>query len=194
MSDDLQSRKRRLMSDAVRNASLSGLGSGALLGVGSRILSGQRSLPGLLKAALGTGAVSGLTAGGATALGTQLLGPPGEDEINPYTRRSGLGGALGGSVAGAGIGALLSSGILRKAPSLLKWLRQGPGDNIIADQFLKLGGKPSTTRTLLGTALGGATGGTLAGYLAADEGMGIDVMTSEIEEAMRRRARERAMV
>ena len=168
------------------------MASGGGIAAGARILGGVRSPLALLRAATIGGLGAGGIAGGATYLGSQLMGPPDEDETNPYTRRGGLGGALGGSAIGAGLGALLSSGLLRRAaPSLLKAIRQGPADNVLGDQFFKLAAKPSTERTLLGTALGGATGGTIAGLMGADEGGGVDIINNEISELARRREAER---
>jgi len=189
---DVQQRRRDLISDASQKAALSGLASGGAIAAGTRILAGVRSPLALLRAATIGGLGASGIAGGGTYLGSQMLGPPDEDETNPYTRRGGIGGAIGGSAIGAGVGALLASGVLRRAaPSLLKLIRQGPADNVLGDQFFKLAKKPTTGRTLLGTALGGTTGGTIAGLMGADEGGGVDIINNEISELAKRRELER---
>ena len=152
--------------------------SGALTGAGmggiGKLLGGSRSLPAILGAA-GTGAIAGGTAiPGAAYLGEQILGAPGEEDLQPYTARAGIGGALAGGAGGAGLGYLAGSGLSAKAgsvfPGVAKALKaELPIDNMLVDWIKRSGGKKGA---LLGALLG--AGGL--GYLAADEGQQLDTI------------------
>lgn len=132
---------------------------------------------------LGTAAVSAPAAAGATALGDAILGDNDSEDPAGFTKRGGLGGALGGGLLGAGAGYLLGSGRLRglahipgagKIASIAE--KALPLDNIIADKLRKWAtegghGMGMKAAGLLG--IGGAIGG---GHLGASEGMDIDAL------------------
>src|SRR5271169_6455647 len=82
---------------AAKAAASGGLGGGVMAG-GASMLEGERNVAKLLRrAALGGLGFAGL-AGGATYLGSKLLGSPEENDPGAYTRRGGIGGAVGGGL------------------------------------------------------------------------------------------------
>jgi hypothetical protein len=146
--------------------------TGASMGGLGKILGGSRSLPAIL-GGVGLGAATGATAIPAAAyVGEQVLGAPSEDEQQPYTLRAGL----GGTIAGAGVGALgggyIGSGLAeamgRTFPGAAAAAHsQLPLDNLIIDKLKKAGKWKG--------ALAGAGLGALAlGFTSADEGQQID--------------------
>src|SRR5207248_1506077 len=114
--------KARVHEAAKKAAIGGGLSAGVLTGAGS-LLSGEKNKRALLIKALLGGALGGATAGGATYLGSKVLGAPEEGAPGAYSHRAGLGGLLGGGVAGAGLGYLAASG---KGAKLAEFLRKSP--------------------------------------------------------------------
>lgn len=164
-------------------AASGGLTGAALGGIG-KILSGSRSGIGIAASALGAGALGATAVPSAAYLGEQALGAPGEDELQPFTLRAGLGGAGVGAVAGGGVGAAMGSGLtsaLGKAmPGAAKAAASNlPLDNLIVDRLKKMGG-------LKGALAGGALGALGMGFMAADEGQQLDT----IRNLMRRKKDE----
>lgn len=155
------------MDDSTKKAALSGAASGGVMGLIGAGMGGSGLKKALRAALLGSG-VGATVAGGGTALGSSVLGSPGEGEINPYTRRA----ALGGGIAGAGIGAALSAALAKK------WLKinNPPLSKIFA-------GKSPGKSALLG----GAVGGLFGGYQGGDEGMQLDFIQNEIDALARKR-------
>lgn len=161
------------MNERTKNAALSGAASGAVLGGAGSILTGANLKSALRAALLGSVASAGM-AGGGMAIGNSILGdPPDEDEINPNTRRT----ALGGGIAGGSIGALLGGALGKK--------------------YLRLPGATGLTKYIASKSpktaalLGGGSGALAGSYLAADEGMQLDFLQNELDALERkRRAKE----
>lgn len=183
---DRQKRIEEASKDAASSAGLTGL----ILGGGLGVLGGAKSLKSLMKASLAGGALGAAGAGGGTYVGSQILGPPSNEEPGSYTTTAGLGGALAMGAAGAGLGALYGKGGLR-------WLGKMPftehlaekaaplADNLIIEKLRKLEGKPKQAAALLGGT--GALGGA---YLGSDEGMYQDYLASLMREEREKKIRE----
>jgi len=180
---------------------------GGLVGAGAKLLSPSlRHAPGTLgklkalaKAGLlGSATTAGLVGLGG-AVGQEILGQPTEqeqEEGSPWTRRAGLGGAIGGGIVGATLGGLHGAGSLRKLAGLIpeKILARGnralsdiPTDNVLFDYLKKLGKRPNVTSAIAGATVGGVGLGGLAGYLGADEGMQADVLEDERRALLKRK-------
>ena len=156
------------------------LTGGSLGGIG-KILSGSRSIGGILGATAAGGALGATAVPGAAYLGEQALGAPTEEELQPYTMRAGLGGAAVGAgvggVAGAGIGSGLAATLGKAVPGVANFAKGNmPLDNIIVDRIKRMGG-------LKGALAGSALGAVGMGFMAGDEGQQLDT----IRNLMRRK-------
>lgn len=186
LEDMMKEREKKRIQDATVQAVQSGGLSGALFGGLGSALSGKRSLLKIAGDAALAGLGAGGIAGGATYLGSSLMGAPAEGESGGFTDRALLGGALAGGAAGAGFGGLLGAGKLKwlsKVPGVAAKLEtEGPLNNIITDQIKKVAKKgPGRTAAALG--VGGAA---IGGGLGANEGMAIDYLES-LDDGERRR-------
>lgn len=169
--------------ERIRNLAL---GGGLMGGIGGAIAGAAspkfKKLSDLLSpTAAGAGTFGGLAAGSGY-VGDELIGPPAEEEANPYTWRTGAGGVASGATIGGTAGALAGSGALNK---VIK--SKLPDDNFIRStvERLQKGGRLKAAGKL--GALGAALGGLGLGVMAADEGMGIDVLMAEKEKRERER-------
>lgn len=173
--------------DRLKTAALTGAASGGLLGAGSALLGGGKSLRGILrKAAIGA-AGGGIAAPAAIGAGEAVLGAPEQDEKNPYVRRGLVGGAIIGGGLGGGISALLASG--KKLP-LTKMGAFGDkiktalsADNIILNKLREYAENPSRSNIVKGTLLGTGIGAFGGAEFSADEGLNLDAIQNEIEAA-----------
>jgi hypothetical protein len=169
---------REQIRDAALKALMSGGISGAVLGAGSKVLGGARSLKDIAKGAGIAGLASGALSGGAALLGSQIMGAPSDDDPHGFTHRGAVGGAVGGSLLGGGLGAAAAGGLVS--------LPKGKNGNLIFDYFNKLAARPNRARILKGAALGALGLGTVAGYQGSDEGMQVDFLNEEMKRAKRR--------
>lgn len=162
----LREKRKSSISDATKSAAMSGAVSGGVLGGIHELLSGPGGKARLLRAALIGGGLSGGLAGGTTLVGSKLMGAPDEDDATGFTRRAGVGGALIGGAAGAGLGALAQRGKIKVPIEIIQ-------------KFL-------TRQTPKGAAVAGALGlGATGAYLGADQGLQADFLSQE--SARRRR-------
>lgn len=137
-------------------------------GLGS-LLSGAKDSKDVIRQALAAAAISGGIGGGGYEAGKALVGAPDPNDPSGYTKRSALGGGLGGAAIGGGLGALAHSikpnmvaeagELVDKSPYLLKLLRQFPRGRA----------------ALLGAGALGAFGA----YQGAEEGMIQDAIQRE---------------
>jgi len=182
-------------------ATSGGIGSALMTG-GSALLGGQRDIKTLLRRAAVGGLGGAALAGGATYLGSKLLGSPEENDPGAYTRRGGIGGAVGGGLVGGGLGYLMGTGKLQKLGALLGKSELGailghaakeelPLDNLVMDKLKAWAG--TKHGGLKAGALLGAGTGAVAGSMGASEGMEQDFLQNEIAAARRRKAVEEAM-
>jgi len=170
---------------SIRDAALSGSLSGLVLGAGGRFLGGGRTLADLAKAGAGGAALSGGISGGSVAAGNILMGPPEEEETQPYTRRGALGGLAGGALLGGLAGGLAGAGKIPKAAGKLKGVV--PTENLLFETLAKYGKAPTAGRVAAGTGIGAGTGGIGSAFLGSDEGMQVDMILAELDEAQKRR-------
>lgn len=191
---DMLAKKRReeATDDATWRATLSGAGSGAVLGGASALLGGLKPWQKVAKTALAGAGISAGIAGGGTFLGSQVLGAPEPDEDSAYTTRAGLGASLAGGAIGAGLGALAGHGSFSKSAIGRKVAQQfgGLADNIVGQGFKKLtamGGREGAKR---GAIAGGLAGAALGGYQGADEGMQVDFIQAQLDKQRRERYRQ----
>ncbi len=188
VDDMIKEREKRKIREASLAAAGSGGLSGALLGGAGALLSGTKSLPGLLGKTALAGLGAGAMSGGSTYLGSSILGAPAEGEPGGYTNRALLGGALGGGAIGAGLGGLLGAGKLgwlAKIPKVAAAIkREGPLNNLVTDQIKKMA-KAGTGRTAAALGIGGAA---LGGGIGANEGTAVDYLQSLDDEERRRGA------
>lgn len=188
-------RRKQAIADATRTATLSGLGSGAVLGGVSSVLGGATSYKDVLKRAAAAALAGGALAGGGTKLGSEIMGVPGPNDLSGYATRAGVGAGVGGAVLGGGLGALLGSKLLSKSQLGAKLLAKageatGLGENVIGRGFNRLthmGGQEGAKRGGLVGALGG---GTFGAYQGADEGMQVDFIQAQLDQKRRERMRE----
>lgn len=159
------------MRDDTKKAALSGAASGGLLGLAGSALGGGGIKQALRSALLGALA-GGTVSGGGIAIGDTVMGAPEQGEINPYTRR----GALGGGIAGAGVGALLGGALAKK------YLKIPKATGIT--QFF------ANRQPKMAAALGAMGGGLAGAYQAGDEGMQLDFIQNEIDAMGRKRKAE----
>ncbi len=176
---------RQRILDASSQAAKSGGISAAILGGAGSLLSGRKPWlkVGMDAALAGLGGAG--VAGGATYLGSSIMGAPQEGESGGYTNRAALGGALAGGSIGAGLGGLLGGGKLgwlSKVPGVAGALaKEGPFNNLITDQIKKVA-KTGAGRTAAALGLGGAA---LGGGMAGNEGMAVDYLDTLDEEGRR---------
>ncbi len=169
--------ERQRILDASGEAAKSGGLSAALIGGAQSLLSGRKPWlkVGMDAALAGLGGAA--LSGGATYLGSEILGAPQEGE-GGFTNRAALGGALAGGAVGAGLGGLLGGGKLKwlsKIPGMAEKLAaEGPLNNLVTDQIKKVA-KTGSGRTAAALGLGGAA---LGGGIAGNEGMAVDYMNS----------------
>lgn len=175
----LRQKRRDKLAESVKSAALSGGISGASVGAVARLLAGKRAIPEILLGAAGAGATSAALGAGATYVGGELLGPASDKDPSAYTKRGGIGGAVGGGLLGAAVGGLAGAGKVK--------LPKFAANNLIGDALAKLAANPSARTAKLGALLGGTVLGGSAGYLGADEGMQLDFLTNEANAARRRR-------
>lgn len=164
------------IAQATLKALMSGAASGGVLGAGTKLVGGGRTLADIGGAAAKGAAIGGAGAAGSTWLGSHILGAPDDDDKAAYTHRGALGGAVGGVAAGSTLGALAARGTI-----------QAPKDaNLLFDYFRAMAKNPTKYKTLKGGLIGGLGLGALAAYQGGDEGMQLDAMNEE----MRRRKRQ----
>jgi len=163
-----------MISDDVRDATISGGLSGAGIGLTGTALAGGNWKQALRSALMGALA-GGTVAGGGVGTGSLLMGESEPGEINPSTRR----GILGGGLAGGGLGALASAALAKK------FLKVPPKEGVMS--FL---GKQTPGKAAL---YGGTVGAGMGAAHAGDEGMQIDAINNELD-ALNRRQRAEKMV
>lgn len=182
---------------SIRAAASGGL-SGAALGAGASLFSPTRGLSNIVKNAGLAGLGMGAIAGGSIYAGSKILGPPTEEEDTGFTRRGGLGGLVAGVPTGALLGGLAGSGLHNTANDLLelgpnsvaKFIRKHSHsltDNSIGDYFKKLGDGPRLPGMLKGAALGAGALGAVSAFSGGDEGLQLDFIHNEINNAAKRR-------
>jgi len=189
--DGMKDKQKDDALSSVLEAAKSGALFGGIGGVTSGILSGQRSLRAIGMRGLGGAAGLAATAAGGGALGTALLGTPEEGEKNAYAKRGGLGGAVAGTAAGAGLGYILGAGKLRpltRAAGRLAREFDAPIDNLIGDQVKKQIQQRSLAAGLKTAGGLGVMGGLGGGYMGMNEGMGVDFLHEDPDELRQRRA------
>ena len=161
---------------ATRNAVLSGGASGAAFGLGTALLARKKAAQ-VAMAALAGGGAGGALAGGSTYLGSKLMGAPDTNDPSGFTKRAGLGGAVGGGGIGAILGGLIggTSAGQKLAPDvLMPYIKSLKGQRGAA----------------IGAAIGALGLGGAAGYKGADEGMQLDFIRNQINDAKRKKMRE----
>ena len=159
--------------ERLRDLALSGGFGGAIMGLGAGLVSPFRKWRDLAKAAgIGAASTAGISAGSGY-VGDEFLGDPDAGESNPYTKRTGLGGAIvGGGVGalgGAALGSPAGGGLAKMLPDnkLTKTLRD----------YVGRGGLGKMGR--LG-ALGSLAGGATGAWIGMDAGMQTDVIENEL--------------
>jgi hypothetical protein len=156
--------------ERIRNLALSGGLMGASLGALGGLFKPYRRASQLWKPAAMGGAAAGGLAASSGYVGDEIAGAPSESEANPYTWRTGLGGAAIGSTAGGIAGAAAGSGILNKVMDQESFLLNRLKEMQRAGR-LSAAGKAG--------ALGALIGGAGLGLASADEGMNLDVLRAE---------------
>jgi hypothetical protein len=129
--------------------------------------------------------------------GEGILGPPDEDETNPYTHR----GLVGGAAVGAGLGGLgamfLASGgklPMAKLGSFGSKVEKGAqeilgADNVIAKKLRAWARNPNASNLTKAGLVGSLAGGATGGGFAMGEGQEADVLSNELVAHKRRRLR-----
>jgi MFS family permease len=125
MTNDKESSLKRMA-----DLALSGLAGGAILGGAGSYLGGARKATEIAKAAGTVGLGSGAMSAVGGLLGSALMGDPEGQERGAYAKRSLLGGAVAGGVAGLAAG---SPGLRKLA---LEALKRGAGSSSKAASFL----------------------------------------------------------
>jgi hypothetical protein len=172
---------------AALRVALSGGLTGAAFGAGGKLLSGAKTWPEILRAALAAGAGGAGIAGASQLVGNMVSGEPQEgEEGSPATTRGGVGGGILGALGGGAAGALLASG---RAPMLAKKL-EGMSP-LIAKKMAQFAAEPHAIAK--GAGLGAMAAGIPAAYFGANEGMGYDAIMAEIEEEQKKRQMLEAM-
>lgn len=196
--------KQKEHDNAVSSAAKTALSSGVWgvpYGAASSLLSGQRSIPKILAAGLGSGLTTGSIGGGASLLGEELFGPANPNDPSAYAKQAGAGGVLGGGGLGAGTGYLLGTGKLAGlshvpgAETIAKAAKASlPLDNLMVDWIKRKMMKPSHGSGLALAAGLGLLGGGLGGILGTEAGMDRDVASHlEDEENARELASRNAI-
>lgn len=192
----LRRRRQAEIEEAAKGAAISGGLSGMLYGGVGNILSGGRKLSHMLKAAGIGGLVTASAAGGATYLGSQILGAPEAEDPGAYATRGGLGGLLAGGLTGGALGALVGSGKLQKfaklpfASKLAQKAKEGMGENLVTSKLMewaKEGGAPASKK---GAALLGAILGGTGMAIGSGEGMQVDYLRNQLARERRRKMEE----
>lgn len=193
---DQELTKKTTSKERIARAGLSGALTGGVFGGISSLMSGQGKAKAIKDALLGA-ALGGTTAGGAIAGGEALLGEPDEGETNVYTKRGAAGGAAIGALGGLGAAALLRPQLamaLRKYGSLGEKAGQSlkVSNPILKDIQSMLGSQDPAKRAL---AYGGLIAGPAAGgaFFGADEGMGLDVLETEMQSRAKKKQREQML-
>lgn len=117
-------------------------------GIGS-LLSGAANSKEVIRNALASAALAGGIGGGGYEVGKALAGQPDPNDPQAYTKRTALGGGIGGALAGGALGALS---------------HLGPDDILLFKQLQKI---PRGKAALLGALGFGAYGA----YHGAEEGL-----------------------
>lgn len=179
---------QREIDRAAKAAALSGAIGGGIFGASGAILGGVRKPTDLLKHALMGSIMTGAAAGGATKLGSELMGAPEPDDIGGYTERGTVGGLLGGGLLGGIGGAIIGSGKLKMPKG--KWaskLSGGMSDNIFGDAMKKFASQGGKVGAAKGAGLGGGMGALGSAFVGSDEGMQLDFIMNKIQEEERQR-------
>lgn len=176
--------RRKAASTATTQATLSGAGTGALVGGVSKMLAGGRKPTDIALRALLGALAGGTMAGGSNKVGQEVLGPAEDDEPTPFTTRGAVGGLVGGGAIGAGLGALLGGGKLNGIGKALGGALKIAPDNLLMDQVKRLAAGGNVGK---GAAMGGGLLGGVAAFQGADEGMQVDFLRNQA--LARRRAR-----
>lgn len=192
MNDD--NLKNQTLADRLRAVALTGGVSGGIMGGATGLLShgNLKKLPlDALKAAL----LGGTTAAGAVGVGEAVLGEPEREETNVYTKRGGTGGAAIGALAGL-LGTIALSGKLPlgKLGTMGKPVQDmlNVKNPLLARYKRALQSKDLGTKSL--AAAGGiAVPAVAGGYFGADEGMGLDILQTEMEAARAKRRKEQML-
>jgi len=157
----------------LRDLAISGGISGLLMGAGAAAIGPFRKWSQLARAAgIGTAGGAGVAAGSGY-VGDEFLGDPELQESNPYTKRTGLGGLAVGGAAGGLAGAALGTGIGQGIA------KASLPDNLLTKRMFDYIGKGSLGKAGKLGAVGSLLGAGTAGFLAADEGMQMDMIENE---------------
>ena len=160
----MDSRTRKPMNPALK-AGIAGAVAGGAIGAIPGLKVGSKLLPTLKSVGAGAAGLGGLV-GGGTYVGDKILGPVRHDEGAPFTKRAAIGGALLGTVAGAG--AVIASKRFKPAA---KFISKHAKDWRPA-RFIKNSSLPAAT------AAGAGVGAVIGADKAGDEGQQVDVINS----------------
>lgn len=159
--------------ERLRDLALSGGLGGAIIGLGAGLVSPFRKWSDLAKAAgIGAAGTAGISAGSGY-VGDEFLGDPEVDETNPYTKRTGLGGAVVGGGVGALGGAALGSPVGSRLSRLLP-------ENKLTDTIRDYVGRGGLGRMGRLGALGSLGGAATGAWMGMDAGMQTDVIENEL--------------
>lgn len=164
----------RTQGDRLRDLAISGGLGGGIIGLGAGLISPRiTKFRELLKPiGLGAGSTAGVAAGSGY-IGDEILGDPEPGESNPYTWRTGLGGLAVGTAGGGLAGGALGSGIGKKIAD------KAIGDTFLGRKLLEYAGKGGPAKAAKLGALGAALGAGASTFIAADEGMQMDMFENE---------------
>jgi len=180
--ENMRRKHHENMLSSLAKMGLSAGTTGGIVGGATSLLGGARSLGGIAKGALGGAALAAPLAVGATGLGNLLMGAPDEGDSSAYARRAGLGGLIGGGLAGAAIGGLVGRrgiGAISKLPYAERVSEKLPLDNVIVDKIKQWAANPSAISSAKSAALLGSVLGGGAGFYAGDEGTQLDFLRNQ---------------